>query len=126
VVLLCLLVNTRKKMRKKMSPSVKVGRSLDLRSGDLRSGESPPMARPRSSFLLFVFVLSHALFVLGGKNYYDVLQVPKGASDEQIKRAYRKLALKYHRQRRIEAACWQRSGTVKVAGICSQSDRFSN
>ena len=30
------------------------------------------------------------------KNYYDVLQVPKGASEEQIKRAYRKLALKYH------------------------------
>lgn len=30
------------------------------------------------------------------KSYYDVLQVPKGASDEQIKRAYRKLALKYH------------------------------
>ncbi|ONK78724.1 uncharacterized protein A4U43_C02F21770 [Asparagus officinalis] len=54
------------------------------------------MARPRSSLLLFVFVLSHALFVIGGKNYYDVLQVPKGASDEQIKRAYRKLALKYH------------------------------
>lgn len=25
-----------------------------------------------------------------------MLQVPKGASDEQIKRAYRKLALKYH------------------------------
>lgn len=30
------------------------------------------------------------------KSYYDVLQVPRGASDEQIKRAYRKLALKYH------------------------------
>ncbi|URD80191.1 DnaJ [Musa troglodytarum] len=30
------------------------------------------------------------------RNYYDVLQVPKGASEEQIKRAYRKLALKYH------------------------------
>lgn len=25
-----------------------------------------------------------------------MLQVPKGASDDQIKRAYRKLALKYH------------------------------
>jgi DnaJ homolog subfamily B member 11 len=25
-----------------------------------------------------------------------VLQVPKGASDDQIKRSYRKLALKYH------------------------------
>lgn len=30
------------------------------------------------------------------KSYYDILQVPKSASDEQIKRAYRKLALKYH------------------------------
>ncbi|KAK4412443.1 DnaJ protein ERDJ3B [Sesamum alatum] len=30
------------------------------------------------------------------KSYYDFLQVPRGASDEQIKRAYRKLALKYH------------------------------
>nr|GEV85533.1 DnaJ protein ERDJ3B-like [Tanacetum cinerariifolium] len=34
-----------------------------------------------------------ALYV---KSYYDILQVPKGASDDQIKRAYRKLALKYH------------------------------
>ena len=30
------------------------------------------------------------------KSYYEILQVSKGASDEQIKRAYRKLALKYH------------------------------
>nr|GLL30604.1 dnaJ protein ERDJ3B [Ipomoea trifida] len=29
-------------------------------------------------------------------SYYDILQVPKGASEDQIKRAYRKLALKYH------------------------------
>lgn len=30
------------------------------------------------------------------KSYYDILQVPKGASEDQLKRAYRKLALKYH------------------------------
>jgi DnaJ family protein B protein 11 len=30
------------------------------------------------------------------KSYYDILQLSKGASDDQIKRAYRKLALKYH------------------------------
>jgi len=30
------------------------------------------------------------------KSYYEILQVSKGASEEQIKRAYRKLALKYH------------------------------
>lgn len=43
-----------------------------------------------------VFVLSLVICTIGGKSYYDVLQVPRGASDEHIKRAYRKLALKYH------------------------------
>ena len=45
-----------------------------------------------SSRFLLIFLVS---FVIR-KSYYDILQVPKGASDEQIKRAYRKLALKYH------------------------------
>ncbi|MFZ2970874.1 MAG: molecular chaperone DnaJ [Minisyncoccia bacterium] len=30
------------------------------------------------------------------KDYYDALGIPKGASDDEIKRAYRKLAQKYH------------------------------
>lgn len=34
------------------------------------------------------------------KNYYEILQVPRGASDAQIKRAYRKLALQFHPVRR--------------------------
>ncbi|XP_042452086.1 dnaJ protein ERDJ3B-like [Zingiber officinale] len=54
---------------------------------------APP---PRRRLLLFVFLLSQLLSALGGKSFYDVLQVPKGASMELIKRAYRKLALKYH------------------------------
>ena len=29
-------------------------------------------------------------------NYYDILGVPKDADGNQIKKAYRKLALKYH------------------------------
>ncbi|EPY36852.1 DnaJ chaperone protein, partial [Angomonas deanei] len=29
-------------------------------------------------------------------DYYDILEVPHDASDEDIKRSYRKLALKYH------------------------------
>jgi len=31
-----------------------------------------------------------------GKDYYKVLGVARGASDDEIKKCYRKLALKYH------------------------------
>lgn len=31
-----------------------------------------------------------------GKDYYNILNIPKNASDDEIKKAYRKLALKYH------------------------------
>lgn len=31
-----------------------------------------------------------------GKDYYDILGIQKGASDEDIKKAYRKQALRYH------------------------------
>ncbi len=38
------------------------------------------------------------------KDYYDVLKVSKGASDAQLKRAYRKLALQYHPVHILDAA----------------------
>jgi DnaJ-class molecular chaperone len=30
------------------------------------------------------------------KNYYDILEVPKNATQNEIKKAYHKLALQYH------------------------------
>ncbi|XVF32867.1 hypothetical protein REPUB_Repub17cG0119800 [Reevesia pubescens] len=54
------------------------------------------MALPRAKLFFLLCTLSYAIVAIAGKSYYEVLQVSKGAPDDQIKRAYRKLALKYH------------------------------
>lgn len=46
------------------------------------------------TFLLFVSYL--ALTIAAGKDYYKILSVSKSASASEIKKAYRKLSLKYH------------------------------
>jgi preprotein translocase subunit Sec63 len=50
----------------------------------------------RLSLSILLILLSGAFIVLGHKDPYTVLGVNKKASDDEIKRAYRKLALKYH------------------------------
>lgn len=47
------------------------------------------------SSLLF-FILSHYLTEASTSSYYDVLGVDRKATDREIKKAFRKLALKYH------------------------------
>jgi len=48
------------------------------------------------SYCIYSLVIILNNIVNMGKDYYKVLGVARGASDEEIKKCYRKLALKYH------------------------------
>jgi DnaJ-class molecular chaperone len=45
---------------------------------------------------LILFFIYYIAFVIAGKDYYKILSVSRTASAADIKRAYRKLSLKYH------------------------------
>lgn len=57
------------------------------------------MATAQSVLLLAVNILLISEFILAKRDYYDILGVPRDATDRQIKKAFHKLALKYHPDR---------------------------
>ncbi|XP_034718993.1 dnaJ homolog subfamily B member 9-like [Etheostoma cragini] len=57
------------------------------------------MATAQSALLLAVHVLLISEFILAARDYYDILGVPKDANERLIKKAFHKLALKYHPDR---------------------------
>ncbi|KAF7284924.1 hypothetical protein GWI33_017403 [Rhynchophorus ferrugineus] len=50
-----------------------------------------------------------------GKDYYGILNIPRNASDDEIKKAYRKLALKYHPDKNKSANAEERFKDVAEA-----------
>lgn len=57
------------------------------------------MATAQSVLLLAVHILLISEFILAKRDYYDILGVSKDATERQIKKAFHKLALKYHPDR---------------------------
>jgi len=59
-----------------------------------------------------------------GKNYYDILGVGKDASEEEIRRAYRKMALKYHPDKNKDPRSEERFKEIAEAyEILSDADK---
>ncbi|XP_029379391.1 dnaJ homolog subfamily B member 9a [Echeneis naucrates] len=54
------------------------------------------MAATQSAVTFAVCILMITELILAKKDYYDILGVPKDASERQIKKAFHRLAMKYH------------------------------
>ena len=58
------------------------------------------------------------------QDYYEILGVNKNASDKEIKKAYRKLAMKYHPDRNKSSEAEEKFKDISVAyGVLSDEDK---
>jgi len=64
--------------------------------------------------------------VVFGRDFYDILQVPRGASDAQIKRSYRKLALQYHPDKVTGTDAEKKAAAKKFAEINNAYEALSD
>lgn len=64
---------------------------------------------------ILLLVLLVIVSVLAGKDYYKILSVSRTASQAEIKKAYRKLSLKYHPDKNPAPDAAERFAEISVA-----------
>lgn len=62
----------------------------------MKTGQNTVMATALSAVTFAVCIFMITELILAKKDYYDILGVPKDATERQIKKAFHKLAMKYH------------------------------
>ncbi|KAG5845122.1 hypothetical protein ANANG_G00135500 [Anguilla anguilla] len=74
----------------------------DWSGGDdcgVRATTNTNMATAQSALTFAVCILMITELILAKRDYYDILGVPKDATERQIKKAFHRLAMKYHPDR---------------------------
>lgn len=64
-----------------------------------------------------LILLVYLVFALAGKDYYKILGVPRNADDKTLKRAFKKLSLKYHPDKNKDNPEWAKEKFVEVANV---------
>lgn len=64
---------------------------------------------------ILVLVVGFFAVSLAGKDYYKILNVPRTANAAEIKRAYRKLSLKYHPDKNSAPDAAEKFAEISVA-----------
>lgn len=65
--------------------------------------------------IVFLLVASIVVLTLAQKDYYKILAVSKTASQADLKRAYRKLSLKYHPDKNSSPDAAEKFAEISVA-----------
>lgn len=68
-----------------------------------------------SMSIVFLLVASIVVLTLAQKDYYKILAVSKTASQADLKRAYRKLSLKYHPDKNSSPDAAEKFAEISVA-----------
>mmetsp|Transcript_20775 Transcript_20775/g.30762 ORF Transcript_20775/g.30762 Transcript_20775/m.30762 type:complete len:369 (+) Transcript_20775:78-1184(+) len=72
------------------------------------------------------FLLLTLVFALAGRDFYEILGVSRGASESEIKKAYRQLSLKYHPDKnKSEDAATKFAEIVSAYEVLSDSEKRS-
>lgn len=76
------------------------------------------------SLQFLLFFASYVAIIFAGKDYYKILSVSKSASAADIKRAYRKLSLKYHPDKNSAPDAAEKFAEISVAyDVLSDSEK---